>query len=187
MTVSWQDAPGPARGIGTAIARAVDAATGLEGGDFDDYEPAALELMSQPLQPVGVVLSAIVRTLLEEKHPDGLDSDDISQVLGGCYRAATRWMPADRLDPSVLIAVLASALGIHEPGVTYDEIGAPPRADGDEWADPSDEVPPRAPTPAEYAWTAPVLIADLLGGRRLNRYLDNAFSEIYTSESMEMP
>jgi hypothetical protein len=184
MNISWRDLPGPARGVGTAIARAVDAA-----GDLDDYEAASAELSGQPQQAVGTVLAAVVRALLEERHPDGLDGDDIAAVLAASFGAASRWLPADRLDASVLIAVLASALGVHEPGVTYDEIGAPvPRGD-DEWRDPTsaDEVPMRAPTPAEYAWIAPVLIADLLGGRRLNPYLDAAFAEIYTSESMEMP
>jgi hypothetical protein len=182
MTISWHDLPGPARGVGTAINRAVSAA-----GDADDYDAAIAELLSQPVQQTGVVLAALVRNLLEEKHPDGLDSDDIAAVLAGCYRSASDWLPPDRLDPSVLVAVLASALGIHEPGITYDEIGSPAPRPGDEWTDPSDEVPMRAPSPAEYAETAPILIADLLAGRRLNRYLDQAFTEIAIAETMELP
>ncbi len=184
MTFSWRDLPGPARGIGTAVTHAVHAAG--EPADYDGYQAAVTDLTGHPLQPVGLVLATVVRVLLEERHPDGLDSDDVASVLSGCVRETLTWMPADQLDPSVLLAVLASALGIHEPGVTYDQAGLP-RPRQDEWRDPTDEVPVRAPSPAEYAWAAPVLIAHLLGRGRLGSYLDVAFAEIFTAETMEMP
>ncbi|GAA5200148.1 hypothetical protein GCM10023322_77390 [Rugosimonospora acidiphila] len=197
---SWRELGGPARGIGTAIGRAVAAA-----GDRDRevYEAEAAELVALPPEYAGLVLGALVRMLLEEQHPDGLDSDDIQAVLARCYRGAAGWLPVDRLDAATLVAALASALGIHEPGVTYREVMGPPAGTraGDDW--PGDDragghvygggatetVPVRVPTAAEYAWHAPLLIADLLtaGGRRLDRYLDVAFTEIARAETMELP
>lgn len=175
-------------------------------GDRDRaaYDAATDELAASLPEYSGQVLGALVRTLLEEQHPDGLDSDDIQLVLGRCYRAAAAWLPLDRLDVTTLVAVLASALGIHEPGVTYEDVTGPPPATGDDWAgDPTgghvyggtagqaaDQlVPSRVPTAAGYAWHAPLLIADLLAAsqRRLDGYLDAAFAEIARAETMEMP
>jgi hypothetical protein len=180
--VNWRDLPGPARAVGSAVTKAVTAAV---AADRAEYEPAAAELADPA---TGIVLSSMTRTLLESQHPDGLDSDDIAKVLGRCYQSTVAWLP--EVDVAVLLAVLASALGIHEPGLTYDEIGPPPPGrDSDEWRDPTDEVPHHAPTPVEYAHHAPLLIADLLaaGRMRLNPVLDAAFAEIAEAESMEMP
>jgi hypothetical protein len=201
---SWRQLPGPARGIGLAISQAVDAAG---EADRERYQDAAADLAAIEPEQAGQILGAIVLALLEEQHPDGLDSDDIQAVLGRCYRGAAGWLPPDRLDVATLVAVLASALGIQEPGVTYEEITGPPpaRGGGDDWAgDPvggrvhgggqppagsAQAVVTRAPTPAEYAWHAPLVVADLLaaGRRPLARYLDAAFMEIARAETMEMP
>ena len=94
----------------------------------------------------------------------------------------------------MLIAVLSSALGIHEAGVTYTELLAP-EATETQWVDPETGAgsgtaagaPP--PTAAEYAWHAPLLIASLLraGRGRLDQCLDAAFAEVARAETMEMP
>jgi hypothetical protein len=198
--VSWRELGGPARAVGVAIGQAVDAA-----GDRDReaYESAAAEVAALPAEQAGLVLGAVIRSQLEDQHPDGLDRDDIQAVLSRCYQGAAGWLPVDRLEVSTLVAVLASALGIHEPGVTYEEIISPPgagRGDDDDWAgDPvgghtyggtsTGIVPPQVPTPAAYAWHAPLVIADLLatGRRRLGGYLDAAFTEIARAETMEQP
>jgi hypothetical protein len=181
---SWKNLGGPARTLGTAISRAVD-----DVGDADAYKTSATELASMP---AGLILGALVRSILEDQHPDGLDSDDIQAVLARCYRAADGWTT---VDANVLLAVLASALGIHEPGVTYDDITAPP-TEADEWTSvpigaslPAAAPVLKAPSAAEYAWHAPILIADLLanGRRSLTYYLDAAFTEIARAETMEMP
>jgi hypothetical protein len=181
---SWRELPGPARAIGGAISRSVDAV-----GDFDDYQAQVADLVALPTEPTGIVLAAVVRSLLEVQHPDGLDSDDMQLVIGRCVRTAAPWLPA--VDPYAVVAVLASALGVHEVGITYDEIGEPVKVEGDEWRDPDlDEAPKRkAPTPAVYALHAPLLIADLLAesGQTLNPHLDGAFDEIVRAETMEMP
>lgn len=115
------------------------------------------------------------------------------------------------------MAVLSSALGIHEPGVTYAEITGPSsRPDADRLDPQSDSTLVRAvpPGPLEYARHAALLIADLLitgppspgalspnaassGGvsaevlaaarGRLDSHLDLAFGEIARSETMEQP
>jgi hypothetical protein len=208
--VAWRDLGEPARGIGSAIARAVDAAADR---DPDAYQQTVDALGALPGGSPGELLGAVLRSLLEEQHPDGLDGDDIREVLTGCYRTAAGWLPPDRLDAHVLLAALASALGVHEPGVTYEEIVAPPGADAArEWLDPvggrvigagsggagsggagtAGAPGPegvRVPTAAQYAGHAPLLIADLLGGvrRRLNSHLDAAFAEILRAETMEQP
>ena len=194
----WTEVPGP-RAIGTAITRAVDAA---QVGNPDAFDTAVADLTAQPATATGAVLGALVRTLLEEQHPDGLDGDDIQAVLARCYGTTIGWLPPERIDIPTLVAVVAGALGIHEPGVTYEEITGPPAKSrgGDDWAgdpegghvvggDPDEQVPSRVPTSAGYARHAPLLLADLLaaGGRRLGPYLDAIFAEIAREESMEFP
>jgi len=81
--------------------------------------------------------------------------------------------------------------------VTYAEITDPTstlrrESHRDERQDPKtsgESVRSEPPTSVEYAWHAPLLIADLLnaGGRRLTRYLDEAFGEIIRTETMELP
>ena len=186
--VSWRDLGGPARGIGAAISWAVDAA---RAGDRTAYTAAVVDLAARPVEPTGLVLGALVRTLLEEQHADGLDGDDIRAVLTRCYAQAATWLPDGFVRVEPLLAVLSSALGIHEPGITYAEITGPVAPA--EWADPElpgdRPVPQRPPTAAEYVRHAPLLLADLLSttGRPLNRYLDVAFAEIARSEAMELP
>ncbi len=200
--VGWRDLGEPARSIGTAVTRAVDAA---RDRDPDAYVPAVADLGALPRGYPGEILGALLRGLLEEQYPDGLDGDDIRQLLTDCYRGAAGWLPPAQLDGHVLLAALASALGVHEPGVTYEEITTPPGPDTSaEWVDPvggsvigaatagagpGESSALRAPTAAQYAAHAPVLIAELVGGdrRRLGRHLDAAFAEILRAETMELP
>jgi hypothetical protein len=173
---SWRDSGGAALAIGTAVSQAVAAAASRDG---DGYASAAGALAALPAEQAGQVLAAIVRLLLEEQHPDGLDGDDIQAVLHRCVRGAAGWLPADRVRPRTVVAVLASALGIHEAGLTYDEVTpVDPDADRDGG---------KAPSPAEYAGHAPLVIADLLAaaGRPLRPYLDAAFAEIARAETMD--
>ena len=169
---SWRDSGGPALAVGTAVARAVAAAG---DHDRDGYEHAAAELAALPHGQAGRVLAAIVRILLEEQHPDGLDGEDVQAVLGRCVRNVA-WVPVDRFETRTVVAVLVSALGVHEAGLTHDEVADRP--------DPDRE---RAPTAEQYAWHAPLMIADLLSAARrpLRPYLDLAFTEIARAEAMD--
>ena len=176
---SWRDLGGPALAIGTVVTRAVDAAAAR---DREGYETASVELAALPAEQTGLLLAALVRALLEAGHPDGLDGDDIQAVLDGCVRGAAAWLPAGRVRPRTVVAVLASALGIHEAGLNYEESAKPPGADEWPW---EDEALAKPPSPAEFAWHAPLIVADLLGGRPLRRHLDAAFTEIARAESMD--
>ena len=175
--------PGPARELVRAVVQAVDAAI---GDDVAAYERLTGRLAAHPAG--GRVLGDVLRSLLEDIHPDGLASDDITQVIGRCNHAATAWLPPDRVDVTVLLAVLASALGIHEPGVTYEALDLP-RGDVDVDGDRDDAVPVRPPTWPDYAWHAPLVVADLLqhAPATLDVYLESTFAEYAREARQELP
>ncbi|WP_262282649.1 hypothetical protein [Micromonospora sp. MA102] len=153
MTTTWRHLPAPAREIAQAATEAVGAA---QARDAAAYEPAVERLAADR---AGLVLGGAVRLLLEESHPDGLDGDDVRQVLERCVRSTAEWRPD--VDPHVLLVLLASALGVYDPG--------------------DDDAPPE---PAAIARHAPLLIADLLAatGRPLADYLTAAFAEVARTE-----
>ena len=86
--------PGPARDFVRTLTEAVDAA--VSGDDAEAYDSAIARLATQPAG--GRVLADVLRSLLEDTHPDGLNSDDITLVIGPCYRAAAAWLPPERVD-----------------------------------------------------------------------------------------
>jgi hypothetical protein len=143
------------------VGEAVEAAGGQ---DLAAFERAAGELAGRNPEQVGLVLGAVVRMLLEESHPDGLDGEDVQAVLERCARSAAGWLP--RLDVTVLALLLIGALGVHQ----------------------SDEEAP-AVDPSEMARHAPLLVADLLTvtGRPVADYLDAALTEIAITQTMELP
>ncbi|MEV0805685.1 hypothetical protein [Micromonospora sp. NPDC050200] len=154
MSVTWRHLPAPAREIAGAATDAVEAARARDG---EAYEVATARLVGT--ERSGLVLGAVVRLLLEETHPDGLDGDDVRQVLERCVRAAAPWRPD--VDPHVVLVLLAGALGVYDPG--------------------EDDAPP---VPAAIARHAPLLVADLLAvtGRPVEGYLGAAFTEIERTE-----
>jgi hypothetical protein len=158
---SYRDLPGPARAIAEAAAGAVTAAGAR---DLPAFREATASLAALDPEQVGVVLGAVVRSLLEESHPDGLTGDDVRAVLDRSARSALEWCPG--VDPDVLLALLAGALGVHHS----DE----------EW---------HPPGGAAVAWHAPLLVADLLAvaGRPFAGYLRAAFAEIARAETVELP
>jgi hypothetical protein len=186
----WQDGgmastiPGPARDLVRAVVQAVDAAT--SGTDAAAYDSWTARLANVPAG--GRVLGDVLRSLLEDTHPDGFAADDITLVVGRCYRTAAAWLPPERVDVTVLLAVLASALGIHEPGVTYKALDLP-RDGADASRDPDDAVPLTPPTWPDYAWHAPLLVADLLphAPSTLDGYLQTTFAEYEREARQELP
>ena len=176
--------PGPARDLVRAITQAVGTATG--GNDVATYDRAIVRLTTQPA--AGRVLGDLVRALLEDVHPNGFDSDDITHLVGRCYRAAVAWLSPERVDVITLLAALAGALGIHEPGITYEALGVPPAAT-DEYRDPEDTVPVKPPAWPDYAWHAPLLVADLLpfAPATLDGYLESTFAEYAREAREELP
>lgn len=168
--------PGPARDLVRAVLHAVDAATTADAGAYDT---ATARLAAQPAG--GRLLGDLLRALLEDTHPDGLDADDITLVTGRCFRAAVTWLAPERVDVMMLLAVLAGALGIHEPGVTYQALDLPGPDD--------DTVPVEPPAWPEYGWHAPLLVADLLpfAPTTLTTYLEAAFAEYAREAREELP
>lgn len=153
--------PPAARAIAAASSDAIAAAQARDADGFDD---AAAQLATLDRERVGIVLGFVIRALIEQRHPDGLDGDDIRALLAECVRGALPWRP--ELDPHVLIVLLANALDIHEP----DEERTPL-------------------SPAQVAAHAPLLAAELLTGSRrgARSYVEAALAEIARAETMEMP
>jgi hypothetical protein len=94
--------PGPARDL---VTHAID--TAISGDDAVTYDSATAQLATQPIG--GQVLGDVLRSLLEDTHPDRLNSDDITLVIGRCYRAAATWLLVADLLPFAP-ATLASYL-----------------------------------------------------------------------------
>lgn len=154
VSATWRHLPAPAREIAASATDAVDAA---RERDAEAYRPAVERLAAA--DRAGLVLGGAVRLLLEEGHPDGLDGDDVRQVLERCVRSAATWW--SEVDPHVLLVLLAGALGVYDPG--------------------DDDNPP---DPAAVARHAPLLVADLLAvtGRPFADYLSAAFAEVARTE-----
>ncbi|WP_213454487.1 hypothetical protein [Rhizomonospora bruguierae] len=153
--------PPPARAIAAAATAAVTAARDAEP---DAYRTAGERLAALDQEQVNLVLGAVVRMLLEEQHPDGLDADDVQAVLDRCARAAAVWYPD--LNATALMVLLVGALGVHPDNPA--EV----------------EVPEGA-----VVRHAPLLVADLLAatGAKLAPYLSAAFAEIARTETLELP
>lgn len=172
VVVCWQGdlvsplpLPPAARAVAEACTRAVDAATAQ---DAQAYAEAVARLVTLDRERVNEVLGSVVRRLLEELHPDGLDADDAQQALERAVRGVVGWFP--QVDVTALVVVLGGSLGLH-----------PDSTDG------GGEAPPV--TPLDVARHAPLLVADLLAARRrpLRPYLDAAFAEIARAETVELP
>jgi hypothetical protein len=144
------------RAISAAVQDAVSAFS-----DGDAFAEAVQRLSTVDPARVAVVLGYVVRSVLEEQHPDGLDGEDLRAVLTGCATAAGAW--ESEVDPAVLLIVLTGALGLSDP----------------------DEEPPVPP--AAVARNAVLLIACLLRGRSVGAYLDASFAELERAETIEMP
>jgi hypothetical protein len=149
---TWRHLPPVPRAIAVAATESVEAARAREP---EAFAAAVDRLAALDPEQTGRVLGAVVRSLLEEGHPDGLDGDDVRAALEHAVRAAAEWRD---VDPQVMAVLLIGSLGIHEQD---EENPAPPRA---------------------LAAHAPLLIADLLQARDLARYLERAFTEIQRAE-----
>lgn len=149
MTPTWRHLPSAARPIAAAADAAVAAA---QNHDREALAEAAGDLAALDPAQVGLILGTAVRLLLEDTHPDGLDGDDIRNVLERCARTAAGWQPD--VEPHVLLILLAGALGV------LDEDGQQP------------------PQPDVLATNAALLLTDLLGPRSIRDYLTASLAEI---------
>jgi hypothetical protein len=157
--MTWRHLPASARAIAVA---ASDAVVATQEHDPDRFGVAVKTLAAT--EGSGLVLGAVVRLLLEERHPDGLDGDDIRGIIEDCVRATVAWQPT--VDPHTLLVLLAGALGIH---------------------DQDDQAP--QPSPESLARHIPVLVAHLVTAtpRPLAGYLTAAFAEIQRTELHDCP
>ncbi|MBV9823814.1 MAG: hypothetical protein JO144_16410 [Actinobacteria bacterium] len=168
-------------GLRRAIAESVDAA---RAEDADRFAEAATRLAAQDPQRLVLVQSGVIRSLLEDLHPDGLSGADAQDLLRRCLTWAVSWYP--RADPRVL--VLTGALGLDDGGTApaASDDAAEPAASED-----SGEVGPvsAAPDPVAPSEGAALLIADLLSaaGAPLTGYLDAALAELERAETIELP
>jgi hypothetical protein len=150
--------PRGVRVIGESVTAAVGAA---RAGDGEGFADAVGRLSTVDPQRVAVVLGWVIRSLLEELHPDGMDGEDLRAVLTRAATAAGTW--ESEVDSAGLLVVLTGALGLSDP----------------------DEQP--VLPPAAVAGNATLLLTHLLGERPLPRYLDSAFAELERAETIEMP
>lgn len=147
--------PGPAAALAESVTAAVDAA---RRADTDAFRTAVERLSTVDPGRSAIVLGWAARSLLEERHPDGLDGEDLRAVLTGC---AAAW-PSE-VDPPVLLVLLTGALGLSDP----------------------DQEP--AVDPAAVARNSALLLTHLLDGRPPGPYLDAAIAELRRAETIEMP
>ena len=147
-----------AAALAGALTDAVDAAVSQ---DLTAYDAALARLAAVDAPRVSSVTGAVVRWLLEQRHPGGLTGDDVAQVLRA---AASRsgWLPD--LDPTVLLVVVTGSLGLLDV-----------------------EDQPSSLSPAAVLRHAPALIASLLGGTPLAPTLEGALAELRRAETIEMP
>lgn len=143
------------------MAKGIEAAVGAaRAEDAEGLRDAAVSLSKLDDEQTGKVMGGVLRMLLERKHPDGLDGDDIRDLLQTCALSAAGWLP--ETDPHTMLVVLAGALGIH----------------------PDEHEQVARPTPESIVFNTSVLIAQLLTGR-LEPYLSATFAEIARSEFMD--
>jgi hypothetical protein len=149
MHHEWQHLPAPARPIAAAAAAAVSAA---QARDPDGLDAAVQDLAALDPAQTGLILGTVVRLLLEDGHPDGLDGEAVRDVLEQCVRNATQWQA--EIDPHVVLRLLAGALGV---------------------LDEDETVPPK---PDVLARHAALLLAHLLGERPADSWFTAALAEI---------
>jgi hypothetical protein len=154
------------RAVRTAVLDAIRATATADGPALADCGPALAALDEPRLR---IVLGEMLRSAMEELHPDGLSSADAQELIEHCVEQSG-WYP--ELNPEVLVVVLLGAFGAHDP----------------------DQQP--ALPPAVVARHAAVLLVDLLTGTtkttpdllgRAERLLNRALAELERAETMEMP
>jgi len=150
---------GPAKQLATALHHAVAAA--------QVADPVALDEAMGPLACIdpgawSVVLGDLTRDLLERALPDGLDADDVGQLLQDVQHGTAPWHAP--LDLDVMLVVLSDSLGV----VLVDE------------------TPRHAQVVLRHGV---LLVAHLLSrtGEPLPNALDRSLTQLQRAQTMEMP
>lgn len=151
------DWPYAVRTIATATD---DALTAARDADAEKFRDAVEVLESADQHQVASVHAEIVRSILEDLHPDGLTGEDVQAALEQTVRAAVTWLPT--LEVAGFVDVLTGALGV---------------------ADQEDE--PRSKPRVEHA----LLIIGTVAGKKIVTadYISRAVGEIARAQTIEMP
>jgi len=152
--------------LAAALTAAVEAA---QAQDLLAYDAALARLALSDVPRVSSVTGAVVRDVLEQRHPGGLTGEDVGGVLRRAAGTAA-WLPD--LDPEVLLVVVTGALGL---------------------LDVDDQ--PATLSPKAILRHAPVLLASLLNGPPsgpqpalpLGPRLTAALAELRRAETVELP
>lgn len=137
-----------------------DALTAARDTDTEKFHDAVEILESADPHQVASVHAEIVRSILEDLHPDGLTGEDVQAALEKTVRSAGGWLPT--LEVAGFVDVLTGALGV---------------------ADQEDE--PRAKPRVEHA----LLIIGAVAGTKVVAadYVLRAVGEIARAQTIEMP
>lgn len=156
--MSYSEWPPAARALAQAVDGSVRAAV---AADAEAFAESTGSLRRADPDVVAVLLGSITQHLLERLHPDGLDSDDVEQVLASCERDAA-WFAGYERDHVVL--ALLGTLGLLDP----------------------EQAPPVAP--ASVTAHGLLLVATLLPtSKQLPALVDAALRELYRAQTVELP
>lgn len=160
---SHADSSPMARTIADATDRGIRSARSHDLAGFGE----AVDTLVIHAEAARAVHAQLVRELLETAYQDGLDGDDVADVLNRTVSDARRWnAPAD---PAAVATVLTGALGVTEHPDTSD--GA-------------------TPIPSSGIAAAAILVAaDLAADAGFDHgpYLARAVEEIRRAQTVEMP
>jgi len=150
---------GPAEALATAVQAAVAAAQAADSIALDDAMGPCARIDPGAMS---VVLGELTRDLFERALPDGLDADDVGQVLHDVQRGTERWHAP--LDLGVMVVVLSDSLGV----VLVEE------------------TPRRAEVVLRHGV---LLVAHLLSrtGEPLSNALDRSLADLHRAQTMELP
>lgn len=151
--------PGPVRAVIEAV---LAAARAVQAEDAPALDAASTQLAACDPEVLRLLLGGAVRTALERTHAQGLDDDDVRDLLERCVRSALTWLP--HVEVPALLLVLSGALGVQDPD--EDEVVALP----------------------VIAVHAVLLLAALgAGPARVQHELDLAIAEMARHQTVEMP
>lgn len=85
------------------------ALTAARDHDVGAFDISLTALSKLDREQLSLLLGTVVQMLLEQRHPDGLDSDDVDQLIDATLTSAA-WYP--RTDRDHLVRVILGALGV---------------------------------------------------------------------------
>ncbi|WHU49363.1 hypothetical protein QNM97_10505 [Gordonia sp. L191] len=154
----------------TAVARVIAEATDRGIGAARTHE---LEELRDAVEELAIHADAardvhghLVRELLETSYQDGLDGDDVAEVLNRTVSATGRWHA--EVDPTAVAVVLTGALGVAER---------------------PDDGTTSAPTPSDVVVAALLVAADLASATAVDHgpYVTRAVEELRRAQTVEIP